>query len=63
VRVLVVEDDPLLGDGIRVGLKQAGFISDWMKDGAAALAALSSEPFAAVVLDCAPMARRSRCSS
>ena len=51
MRVLVVEDDPLLGDGIRVGLKQAGFISDWMKDGAAALAALSSEPFAAVVLD------------
>lgn len=51
MRVLVVEDDPLLGDALRVGLTQAGFTADWVRDGRAGLVAASSEPFAAVVLD------------
>jgi len=51
MRVLVVEDDRLLGDAVQVGLKQAGFAPDWVQDGQAAEAALDSEPFAAVVLD------------
>lgn len=51
MRVLVVEDDPLLGDALRVGLAQAGFAADWVRDGRAGLVAASSEPFAAVVLD------------
>jgi len=51
MRVLVVEDDPLLGDALRVGLAQAGFSTDWVRDGRAGLVALASEPFAAVVLD------------
>jgi two-component system OmpR family response regulator/two-component system response regulator QseB len=51
MRVLVVEDDPLLGDALRVGLAQAGFSTDWARDGRAGLVALASEPFAAVVLD------------
>ncbi|GAB4179775.1 MAG: two-component system response regulator PrmA [Rhodocyclaceae bacterium] len=51
MRILVVEDDGLLGDGIQAGLRQAGFAADWVRDGLAARAALASERFAAVVLD------------
>jgi DNA-binding response OmpR family regulator len=51
MRVLVVEDDTLLGDAIQAGLKQSGYAVDWMKDGASAEQALATEPYAAVVLD------------
>jgi len=51
MRVLVVEDDALLGDAIQAGLKQSGYAVDWMKDGVSAEQALSTEPYAAVVLD------------
>jgi two-component system OmpR family response regulator/two-component system response regulator QseB len=51
VRILVVEDDSLLGDALRVGLRQAGFAVDWAKDGVAAEEALQNEDYAAVVLD------------
>ncbi len=51
MRVLIVEDDALLGDAIQAGLKQAGYAVDWMKDGASADQALSTEPYVAVVLD------------
>jgi two-component system response regulator QseB len=51
VRVLVVEDDPLLGDGLTAGLRQRGFDVDWMRDGIAAELALRGEPYAVVVLD------------
>lgn len=51
MRVLLVEDDRLLGDGVKAGLTGAGFAVDWVRDGEAALAALGSESFAAVLLD------------
>jgi DNA-binding response OmpR family regulator len=51
VRVLVVEDDALLGDAIQAGLRQKGFVADWVRDGAAADLALESGAHAAVVLD------------
>lgn len=51
MRLLLVEDDPQLGDGLTVGLRQAGFAVDWVKDGAAADLALKSETFDLVVLD------------
>jgi two-component system response regulator QseB len=53
MRLLLVEDDPLLGDGIRAGLQTHGYTIDWVQDGDAAALALSSsaEDFAAVVLD------------
>jgi DNA-binding response OmpR family regulator len=51
MRILVVEDDALLGDAIQIGLKQSGYAVDWMKDGVSAEQALSTEPYAAVVLD------------
>ncbi|PWB53340.1 MAG: DNA-binding response regulator [Nitrosomonadales bacterium] len=51
MRLLLVEDDPLLGDGVRAGLSQAGFAVDWVKDGQAAKLALQAEAYALVVLD------------
>jgi len=51
MRILVVEDDALLGDAIQAGLKQAGYAVDWMRDGVAAEHALATEPYAVVVLD------------
>ena len=36
MRILLAEDDELLGDGLRAGLRQAGFQVDWVRDGAAA---------------------------
>lgn len=51
MRVLLVEDDALLGDAIQAGLKQSGYAVDWMKDGITADQALSTEAYAAVVLD------------
>lgn len=51
MRILVVEDDALLGDAIQAGLKLAGYAVDWMKDGASADQALLTEPYAAAVLD------------
>ena len=51
MRVLIVEDDPLLGDALAAGLKQRGFQADWVQDGRDAQAAIRVEPFAAVVLD------------
>jgi DNA-binding response OmpR family regulator len=51
MRILLVEDDRMLGDGLQAGLAQAGYAVDWLRDGEAAVAALSTESFAAVVLD------------
>jgi two-component system OmpR family response regulator/two-component system response regulator QseB len=51
MRVLIVEDDPQLGDGLMVGLRQSGFAVDWLKDGEAADRALASEEFDLLVLD------------
>jgi two-component system OmpR family response regulator/two-component system response regulator QseB len=51
MRILLVEDDKLLGDGIQAGLVQAGFAVDWVRDGALGAAALKTESYAAVVLD------------
>jgi DNA-binding response OmpR family regulator len=51
VRILIVEDDLLLGEGIQMGLRQAGWQADWVSDGLAARHALANEPFAALVLD------------
>ena len=51
MRILLVEDDPQLGDGLTVGLRQAGFAVDWLKTGTDADLALLTEPFSLVVLD------------
>lgn len=51
MRILLAEDDTLLGDGLRAGLRQRGFQVDWVRDGAAAERELRSEPYSAAVLD------------
>ncbi len=51
MRILLAEDDPLLGDGLRAGLRQLGFQVDWVRDGEAAQRELAAEPYAAAVLD------------
>jgi two-component system OmpR family response regulator/two-component system response regulator QseB len=51
MRILLAEDDPMLGDGLRAGLRQQGFQVDWVRDGAAAERELASGVYAAGVLD------------
>lgn len=51
MRILLIEDDPLLGDGVRAGLRQAGFQVDWVRDGNAAETELRTRSYAAAVLD------------
>jgi two-component system response regulator QseB len=51
MRLLLVEDDELLGDAVKVGLIQFGYVVDWLKDGEAARAALRSESFELIILD------------
>lgn len=51
MRILLAEDDPLLGDGLRAGLRQLGFGVDWVRDGEAAQRELAAQPYAAAVLD------------
>lgn len=51
MRLLLVEDDELLGDGLCVGLTQNGYTVDWLKDGASADQALQTEEFEVIVLD------------
>jgi len=51
VRVLLVEDDEMVGDSLRTALRRQGFAADWVRDGRAADAVLASERFDAVLLD------------
>lgn len=51
MRLLLVEDDPLLGDGLRAGLALDGYGVDWVRDGEAARLALGAEQYDACVLD------------
>ena len=51
MRILLVEDDEALGEGIRVALKPEGYTVDWARDGASALHALTHEDFGIAVLD------------
>ena|SRR5688572_10419515 len=51
MRLLLVEDDPILGNGIEVGLKQAGFAVDWARDGRSAQHALETADYELLVLD------------
>lgn len=51
MRILVLEDDRLIGDGIKSGLEQCGFCVDWFTDGEQGRQALLQAPFDAVVLD------------
>ena len=51
MRILLIEDDNLIGEGLKLGLTKSGFNVDWFTDGKTGLTALSSAHYDAVVLD------------
>ena len=51
MRVLLAEDDPMIGASVRQGLRQDGFAVDWVEDGRAAELALAERVHDAIVLD------------
>ncbi len=51
MRLLLVEDDHMIGEAVRLGLRKQGVAVDWVQDGNAAKTALSTETFDLVLLD------------
>jgi two-component system, OmpR family, response regulator QseB len=51
MRLIVLEDDPALGDALSTGLRQQGHVVDWFTDGEQADQAVSTAPYDAMVLD------------
>lgn len=51
MRLLLVEDDSMIGESVRKGLRQDGFIIDWVQDGRAAETALECGNYDLVLLD------------
>lgn len=51
MRILLIEDDKLIGDGLKAGLTKMGFSVDWFTDGLQGQSALSLAPYDAVILD------------
>ena len=51
MRLLLVEDDPMIGAGVQSGLRQEGHTVDWVRDGKAAELALSSAVHEMLLLD------------
>ena len=51
MRILLVEDDPMIGDSLRQGLRGEGFTVDWVQDGPSAERALETTDYALVLLD------------
>ncbi len=51
MRLLILEDDPDLGDALAAGLRQSGHVVDWFRDGQQADAALAGTAYDALVLD------------
>ena len=50
-RILVVEDDAPLGEGVKAGLEDAGHVVDWVRDGRHGREALANGEYAAAILD------------
>ncbi len=51
MRILLVEDDTMIGEEVRSALKDASYAADWVCDGASALVALAQQDYEAVLLD------------
>jgi two-component system OmpR family response regulator len=51
MRILVVEDDSMIGEAVCHALKDAGYAVDWLRDGAAALTAVTTQEYGTVLLD------------
>lgn len=51
MRVLLVEDDPMLGSAVSQALRDASFAVDWLRDGRSASSALTQHSFETILLD------------
>lgn len=51
MRILIVEDDDMIGESVVAGLESEDYAVDWIRDGNSALIALKTTPFSLVVLD------------
>jgi two-component system OmpR family response regulator len=51
MRILLVEDDPMIGEAVSIALRDATYAVDWVKDGAAASSVLEHSEHQAVLLD------------
>ncbi len=51
MRLLLVEDDAMIGEAIRAGLRRDGFTVDWVHDGETAEQVLKTESFDTLLLD------------
>lgn len=51
MRLLLIEDDEILGDGIVAGLKEFSYITDWLRDGRLMESAIASTEYDAIILD------------
>jgi two-component system response regulator QseB len=51
MRILLVEDDRMIAEGVRKALRGEGFAVDWVQDGESALTAAGGEPYDLVLLD------------
>ncbi|MBC7405083.1 MAG: response regulator, partial [Cytophaga sp.] len=51
MRVLLIEDDPMIGNAIQSALKDASYAADWVKNGQSALNSLDCQEYDIVLLD------------
>lgn len=51
MRVLLVEDDRMIGEAVESALKDAAYAADWVRDGSSAIAALDMHEYELVLLD------------
>jgi two-component system, OmpR family, response regulator len=51
MRVLIVEDDPMIGQAVEMALKSASYAADWVKDGPMALDVLNNQNYDLILLD------------
>jgi DNA-binding response OmpR family regulator len=51
MRLLIAEDDPMLGAGLKRALERAGYTADWARTGEEAIAAAAAQAYALVLLD------------
>jgi DNA-binding response OmpR family regulator len=60
MKILLVEDDRMIGWGLRRGLLDEGFAVDWLDDGDAAIVVCSEHCYDAAILDLGWLDRRAR---
>ena len=51
MRLLLIEDDPMIGAGVQRALRQDGYAVDWVRDGVAAELAIGDHPYDLLLLD------------